>query len=103
MRGAAVTHRDIHMHTHIHTHNLPLKPLNPPIRYLSGGGRGGAKDPDWMSETATSESFFTEKADPPSLAGAHTTTTNAQFSLDLANFTYQRAKMDHSIDLFKRH
>jgi hypothetical protein len=79
------------LHTHPYTHDTP-SPLhththNTCICYLSGGGTGGAKDPDWMRDTATSESFLTEKADPPSLAGAHTTITNAQFSLDLANFT----------------
>jgi hypothetical protein len=78
----------IHTHTHTHTlHPSSYTHNTHPPPYLSGGGTGGAKDPDWMRETATSESFLTEKADPPSLAGAHTTITNAQFSLDLANLT----------------
>lgn len=101
-RGSScdTSHIYVHAHTHTNTHTISLSPYththvntHPPtytdkdIRYLSGGGTGGAKDPDWMSETATSESFLTEKADPTSLAGAHTTITNAQFSPDLANFT----------------
>lgn len=84
------SHRHIHLYAHnTHTHTLThtLAPLYTHTLHLSGGGTGGAKEPDWMSETATSESFLTEKADPTSLAGAHTTITNAQFSPDLANLT----------------